>query len=129
MTALLNSLDPLTPKFDFHPPLRYKEIVMKPTTKYQIIRQYNSEYHKASPSCLIYENPLEVLNTLKVSENTVDYIYKVETTSYGNTYITEISLKDFFEIAQLAFNAKKNVFLPAELTLKATEENINSLSK
>ena len=102
---------------------------MKPTTKYQIVRQYNSEYHKSSPSCLIYENPLEVLNTLKISENTVDYIYKVETTSYGNVYITEISIKEFFEVAQLAFNAKRNLFIPPELTLKTTEENINSLGK
>lgn len=102
---------------------------MKPTTKYQIIRNYNSEYAKMSPSCQVYENPLDALNALKISENTVDYIYKVETSSYGNTYITEITFKDFFDIAQLAFNAKRNIFLPPEVTLKATEENINSLGK
>ena len=120
---------PLSPKLDFHPPPRYKEIVMKPTTKYQIVRQYNSEYHKTSPSCLVYDNPLEVLMTLKISENTVDYVYKVETTSYGNVYINQIEFKELFEIAQLAFNTKRNLFIPPELTLKATEENINSLSK
>ena len=122
-------LFPLTPKLDIHPPPRYKESVMKPTTKYQIVRNYTSEYSKMSPSCMIYENPLDALNALKISETAVDYIYKVETSSYGNVYITEISLKEFFDIAQLAFNAKRNIFLPPELTLKATEENINSLSK
>ena len=102
---------------------------MKPTTKYQIIRQYNSQYYKSSPSCIVFDDPIELMHNLKISENTVDYVYKVETTSYGNVFINEISLNDFFEVAQLAFNAKRNLFIPPEVTLKATEENINSLSK